>query len=137
MPTCNQRDNCANILDHNEQKHHEPKDNKVFWNKCVLTIPNINNEESKTSIWPEIEKIKGTTQLTKIKEALDLQILLFTNEEQRLKYIENQYGLFSPNSWYNIIFTIFMLFLILLTIRGLLILKKRKALNSEKNKTQI
>ena len=76
-------------------------------------------------------------QLTKIKEALDLQILLFTNEEQRLKYIENQYGLFSPNSWYNIIFTIFMLFLILLTIRGLLIpIKLWKALKSQKNKTQ-
>ena len=37
-----------------------------------FTIPNINNEESKTSIWPKIEKIKGPMQLTKIKEALDL-----------------------------------------------------------------
>ena len=64
-----------------------------------FTIPNINNEESKTSIWPELEKIKGTMQLTKIKEALDSQIPLFTDEDQRLKYVESQYELFSPNSW--------------------------------------
>jgi len=60
----------------------------------LLTIPNINYKESKTSIWPEIEKIKGTMQLTKIKEALDLQTLLFPNEDKRLKYTENLYGLF-------------------------------------------
>ena len=85
-----------------------------------FTIPNINEEESKTSIWPKIEKIKGTTQLTKIKEALDMQIPLFTDEDQRLKYVESQYGLFSPNSRYNIIITIFMVFFISLTIRALL-----------------
>ena len=50
-----------------------------------FTILNINDEESKTSIWPKIEKIKGTMQLTKIKEALDMQIPLFTDEDQRLK----------------------------------------------------
>ena len=44
--------------------------------------------------------MQGTMQLTKIKEALDLQILLFTNEDQRLKYVENQYA----NTWYNITF---------------------------------
>jgi len=37
-------------------------------------------------------------QLTKIKEALDLQIPLFTNEDQRLKYVENQYALFLRNT---------------------------------------
>jgi len=42
----------------------------------LFTIPNINNEKSETSIWPEIEKIKGKMQFTKIKEALDLQIPL-------------------------------------------------------------
>ena len=36
--------------------------------------------------------------LSKIKEVLDLQIPVFPNEDQRLKYVENQYGLFSPNS---------------------------------------
>ena len=101
-----------------------------------FTIPNINNEESKTSIWPKIEKIKGTMQLTKIKEALDLQIPLFTDEDQRLKYVESQYGLFSPNSWYNIIITIFMVFLISLTIRALLTINygkllKRKRINND------
>jgi len=47
-----------------------------------FSIPNINNKEAKKSIWPKIEKSKGTMQLTKIKEALDLQIPLFTNEDQ-------------------------------------------------------
>ena len=32
-----------------------------------FTIPNMNNEESKISIWPKVEKIKGTMQLAKIK----------------------------------------------------------------------
>ena len=100
----------------------------------LLTIPNINYKESKTSIWPEIEKIKGTMQLTKIKEALDLQILLFPNEDKRLIYIEIQYGLFSPNSWYNIIYTIFVVFLIYLTIRGLLTLNYRKLLRVRRTK---
>ena len=54
-----------------------------------FTIPNINNEESKTPIWPKIEKIEGTMQLTKIKEALDMQIPLFTDEDLRLKYVES------------------------------------------------
>ena len=92
------------------------------------TIPNMNNEESKISIWPKIEKIKGTMQLAKIKEALDLQIPLFTTEDQRLKYVESQYGLFSPNSWYNIIITIFLVFLISLTIRALLTVNYEKLL---------
>ena len=99
-----------------------------------FTIPNINNEESKTSIWPEIEKIKGTMQLTKIKEALHLLIPLFTNEDQRLKYVENHYELFSPNSWYNIIFTIFMVFLISLIIKGLLTLNYGKLLRVRRTK---
>ena len=88
----------------------------------------MNNEESKISIWPKIEKIKGTMQLAKIKEALDLQIPLFTTEDQRLKYVESQYGLFSPNSWYNIIITIFLVFLISLTIRALLTVNYGKLL---------
>jgi len=58
-------------------------------------------------------------QLTKIKEALDLQIPLFTNEDQSLKYVDYHQGWFPPNSWYNIILTIFMV-LISLTIRALL-----------------
>ena len=48
-----------------------------------FTIPNMNNEESKISIWPKIEMTKGTMQLAKIKEALDLQIPLFKTEDQR------------------------------------------------------
>ena len=98
------------------------------------TIPNMNNEESKISIWPKIEKIKGTMQLAKIKEALDLQIPLFTTEDQRLKYVESQYGLFSPNSWYNIIITIFMVFLISLTIRALLTVNYGKLLRRTRTK---
>ena len=75
-------------------------------------------------------------QLTKIKEALDLQIPLFTDEDQRLKYLESQYGLFSPNSWYNIIITIFMVFLISVTIRALLTINygkllKRRRINND------
>ena len=101
-----------------------------------FTILNINNEESKTSIWPKIERIKGTMQLTKIKEALDLEIPLFTDEDQRLKYVDSQYGLFSPNSWYNIIITIFMVFLISLTIKALLTINygtllKRRRINND------
>ena len=65
-------------------------------------------------------------QLAKIKEALDLQIPLFTTEDQRLKYVESQYGLFSPNSRYNIIITIFKVFFISLTIRALLTVKYGK-----------
>ena len=66
--------------------------------------------------------------LTKIKEALDSQIPLFTNEDQRLEYVENQYGLFSPNSWYNIIITISLVFLVSLTIRAILTLNYGKLL---------
>ena len=86
-----------------------------------FTIPNINNDEQKTFIWPEIEKIIGKKKVTKIKEALDIQIPLFTNEDKILKYLKVQYELFSPNSWYNII-TIFLVFLIPLTTRALLTL---------------
>ena len=66
--------------------------------------------------------------LTKIKEALDSQIALFTNEHQRLEYVKNQYDLFSPNSWYNIIITISLVFLVSLTIRALLTLNYSKLL---------
>jgi hypothetical protein len=59
---------------------------------------------------------------------LDSQIPLFANEEQRLQYVENQYGLFSPNSWNNIIITISLVFLISLTIRALLTLNYGKLL---------
>ena len=97
-----------------------------------FTIPNVYVEESKTSIWAQIEKIKGRMQLTKIKEALDMQIPLFTDEDQRLKYVESQYGLFSPNSWYNIIITIFKVFLISLTIRALLTINYGKLLKRRK-----
>ena len=41
-----------------------------------FTIPYTNKEESKTLIVPEIEKIKGAMQLTKIEEALDVQLPL-------------------------------------------------------------
>jgi hypothetical protein len=63
------------------------------------TIPNIENEEMKTSIWSKIKKNKGTLKLTKIREALDSQIPLFTNEDQRLTYVDDRYGLFSSNFW--------------------------------------
>ena len=93
-----------------------------------FTIPNINDEEIKNSIWRKIDNIKGTVPLTKIKEALDSQIPFFTNEDQRLEYVENQYGLFSPNSWYNIIITISLVFLVSLTIRAILTLNYGKLL---------
>ena len=54
---------------------------------------------------------------------------LFTDEDLRLKYVESQYGLFSPNSWYNIIITIFMVFLISLTINYGKLLKRRRINN--------
>ena len=85
---------------------------KIILSRDKLVFHNLNNEGSKISIWPKIERIKGTMQVAKI---LDLQIPLFTTEDQRLKYVESQFGLFSPNSWYNIIITIFMVFLISLT----------------------
>ena len=45
------------------------------------TIPNINNEEVKATIWSKIENVKGTLPLTKIREALGSQIPLFTNKD--------------------------------------------------------
>ena len=63
----------------------------------------------------------GKKKVTKIKEAKDIQIPLFTNEDKGIKYLKNQYVLFSPNSWYNII-TIFLVFLISLTTKALLTL---------------
>ena len=76
-------------------------------------------------------------QLTKIKEVLDLQIPLFTDEDQTLKYVENKYGLFSPHSWYNIIITIFMVFFISLTIRALLTVDHGKLLKRKQTKNYI
>jgi hypothetical protein len=84
------------------------------------TIPNIESEEMKTSIWSKIEKNKGTLPLTKIREALDSQIPLFTNEDQRLTYVDNRYGLFSTNFWWNILLTVCFVFAISLTMRILL-----------------
>jgi len=94
----------------------------------------MNNEESKISIGPKIEKINGTMRLAKIKEVLDLQIPLITTEDKRLKYVESQYGLFSTNSWYNFIVTIFMVFLIPLTIRALLRVNYGKLLRRKRTK---
>ena len=76
-------------------------------------------------------------QLTKIKEALDLQIPLFTDKDQRLKYVDSQYGLFSPNSCYNIIITTFMVFLIKLTTRALLTVNYGKLLKRRRTKNVI
>jgi len=42
--------------------------------------------------------------------------------------VENQYGLFSPNSWYNIRITIFLVFIIQLKIKALLKLNYGKLL---------
>ena len=45
----------------------------------------MNNEESKISIGPKIEKIKGTMQLAKIKEALDLQYTVVHDRRPKIK----------------------------------------------------
>jgi hypothetical protein len=84
------------------------------------TIANIDNEEVKATIWSKIEIVKGILPLTKIREALDSQIPLFTNEDQRLTYVESRYGLFSTNFWWNILLTIGFVFMISLTIGMLL-----------------
>jgi hypothetical protein len=79
------------------------------------TIPNIESEEGS-----KIENNKGTLTVTKIKEALDSQIPLFTNEDQILMYVDERYGLFSTNFWWNILLTVSVVFAISLTIRALL-----------------
>ena len=88
MPTRNQRHECANTFNHNEHKNHEPKIINFQGINQSFTIANINNEESKTFKGPETEQIKGTMQLTKIKKALNQ--IVFTNEDQRLKYVEKR-----------------------------------------------
>jgi hypothetical protein len=70
------------------------------------TIPNIHNEEVKATICSKIENAKGTLPLAKIREVLESQIPLFTNEDQRLTYVESRYGLFSTNFWWNMLLTV-------------------------------
>jgi hypothetical protein len=98
------------------------------------TIPNLENEEIKTSIWSKIEKNKGTIRLTKIREALDSQIPLFTNEDQRLAYVDNKYGLFSTNFWWNILLAVCFVFATSLTIRTLLTFNYGKVLRIRRRK---
>jgi len=121
LPTCYQRDNFENTFNHNEHKYHEPESTKVSRNKSVVHNLKYKQRGIKTFTCPEIEKIIGKKQVTKIKEVLDVQLPLFTTEDKRLKYLENQYGLFSPNSWYN---------------KGTSNIKLRKTLKAKKNKAQ-
>jgi len=58
---------------------------------------------------------------------------VLTKEEQRLKYVESQYGLFQPNFWYHIIITIFLVFLISLAIKALVTLNYEKLLKLRKS----
>jgi hypothetical protein len=88
----------------------------------------------KTSIWSKIEKNKGTLKLTKIREALDSQIPLFTNEDQRLTYVDNRYGLFSTNFWWNVLLTVCFVFATSLTIRALLTFNYEKILRLRRRK---
>jgi hypothetical protein len=74
----------------------------------------------------KIENVKGTLPLEKIREALESQIPVFTNEDQRLTYVESRYGLFSTNFWWNMLLTIGFVFMISLTIRMLLTLNYGK-----------
>jgi hypothetical protein len=98
------------------------------------TIPNIANEEEKTEIWSKIENVKGTLPLTKIKEALDSQIPLFTNENQRLTYVENRYGIFSTNFWWYILLTVGFVFMISYSIRIVLNLNYGRILRMTRRK---
>jgi hypothetical protein len=97
-----------------------PKINNFKPVNLSYTIPNVENEEVKATIWSKIENIKGTLPLTKIKEALDSQITLFTNEDQRLTYVESRYGLFSTNFWWYTLLTIGFIFIISYSIRTVL-----------------
>jgi hypothetical protein len=98
------------------------------------TIPNVEDEEVKATIWSKVENIKGTLPLTKIREALDSQIPLFTNEDQRLTYVESKYGLFSTNFWWNILLTVGLVFMISMTIRRLLNLNYGRILRITRRK---
>jgi hypothetical protein len=100
------------------------------------TIPSINNEEAETSIWSKIENVKGTLPLTKIREALDSQIPLCTNEDQRLTYVESTYGLFSTHFWWYKILTIGFVFMISLTIRTLLTLNYGKIIRPRRKRVK-
>ena len=116
MSISNQRSHGTNTTDNHKHEYNFKPVNLSH------TIPNIENEEVKDAIWSKIENIKGTLPLTKIREALDSQIPLFTNEDQRLTYVESRYGLFSTNFSWNMLLTVGFVFMISLTIRMLLTL---------------
>jgi hypothetical protein len=100
------------------------------------TILNIDDEEVKATIWSKIENVKGTLPLTRIREALDSQIPLFTNEDQRLTYVESRYGLFSTNFLWNILLTVGFVFIISLTIRMLLTLNYGKIMRTRRKRAK-
>jgi hypothetical protein len=82
----------------------------------------------------QYRKNKGTSKLTKTREALDAHIPLFTNEDQRLTYVDDRYGLFSSNFWWNILLTVCFVFATFLTIRTLLTFNYGKILRLRRQK---